>query len=133
MRSLTTITFALLIGLASAWAKPGPQRGLATAGNVLGWIDHYLDGPDPARMPAAYRVLSNFEVMKDPENSGVYVGFLAGVLGADPGCAPQLADEILPLPFADQWLLIEAIAYSDLPDWQDLRTTQLGACRRATS
>jgi hypothetical protein len=32
-------------------------------------------------VPAAYWVPSNFEVMKDPETSGVPVGFFVGIFG----------------------------------------------------
>lgn len=120
MRNLIMLICVLLGGLAAAEAKPGPQPGFAAANDVLGWINRYLDHPDPAGVPAAYRALSKFEVMKDPENSGVYVGFLAGVLGANPGQAPTLVDELLPLPFEDQWVLIEAISYSGVSEWQDL-------------
>jgi hypothetical protein len=120
MRHLACFITASLAMLAPAAASVAPPPGFTTANNVLGWIDSYLDRPDPAGVPAAYKALSNFQTMKDPETSGVYVGFLAGVLGADRRRAPALINKLLPLPFEDQWVLIEAIAYSGLPDWQDL-------------
>lgn len=119
MRYLAVL-FALWIGIGPAWARLSPERGFPSTNSVLGWINRYLEHPDPARVPAAYRALSRFQAIKDPETSGVYVGFLAGVLGANRRRALRLVDEILPLPFEDQWALIEAIAYSDLPDWRKL-------------
>mgnify|MGYP003348626361 CR=1 FL=1 len=57
---------------------------------------------------------------KDPESSGIYVGFIAGVLGANPARADELIAKMLPLPDADQWIAVRAIAYSGLPDWRSL-------------
>ncbi len=53
-----------------------------------------------------------------PEAAGFHVGFLAGVLGADPRKADDLIAKLLVLPAADQWVLVRAIAYSGLPDWK---------------
>lgn len=114
MRHFVFAFLVLLAMLAPVDTQAALQPGFASSNNVLGWMDAYLDHPEPAQVPAAYKALSKFQAMKDPETSGVYVGFLAGVLGADHGRAPALVDEIMPLPFEDQWVLIEAIAYSGL-------------------
>jgi hypothetical protein len=64
--------------------------------------------------------LSKAGALKDPESAGPYLGFLAGVLNANPRRAARLVAQIQPLPFQDQWLLIRAIAYSGLPEWKAL-------------
>jgi hypothetical protein len=66
------------------------------------------------------RALSQHGTIKDPDTSGVYVGFYAGVLGANPSKAWTLIEKTLPLPFEDQWIVIRALAYSGLPQWKDL-------------
>jgi hypothetical protein len=45
---------------------------------------------------------------------------MAGVLHSNPSKARALLEKILPLPFQDQWVVIRAVAYSGLPEWQDL-------------
>ena len=50
------------------------------------------------------------------------MGFIAGVLGANPARATALVPEMLPIAPADHWVLVRAIAYSGLPNWKDLLT-----------
>jgi hypothetical protein len=71
-------------------------------------------------LPAAVRFLSEIGALRDPEAAGFYVGFAAGVLGANPHDAERLVDKMLPLPPADQWFMVRAIAYSGLPAWKSL-------------
>ena len=87
---------------------------------VMRWMKEYRAKPDPRTMPPMIRALSQRGGFKDPEASGLYVGFIAGVLGANPRGAKTLIAATLPLPFEDQWVLIRAVAYSGLPNWQDL-------------
>jgi hypothetical protein len=69
----------------------------------------------------AMKVLSQRGVLRDSDAAGVYVGFLAGVIGARPAEAEGQVGRVLPgLAEEDQWLLVRAIAYSGLPDWKDL-------------
>jgi hypothetical protein len=57
--------------------------------------------------------------LQDSDAAGVYVGFLAGVIGAHPAEADGLIGNVLPaLAEDDQWLMVRAIAYSGLPDWK---------------
>ena len=88
--------------------------------DVVEWIDRYRLKPEPARLPAAVKALSKADALRDPEAAGFYVGFAAGVLGANPDKADELIAKMLPLPDGDQWLAVRAIAYSGLPQWRDL-------------
>jgi hypothetical protein len=88
--------------------------------DVVDWIDSYRMNPEPGRVPAAVRVLSKAGALRDQEAAGFYVGFVAGVLNANPARADELISKMLPLPDADQWLAVRAIAYSSLPDWRDI-------------
>ncbi|HEY4406965.1 MAG TPA: hypothetical protein VGN55_20145 [Xanthobacteraceae bacterium] len=94
---------------------------LATREDVLKWIDGYRNRPDPASVRIPMKVLSQRGVLRDSDAAGVYVGFLAGVIGARPAEAEGQVGRVLPgLAEEDQWLLVRAIAYSGLPDWKDL-------------
>jgi hypothetical protein len=87
---------------------------------VLKWIKNYRAKPAPMTVPGVIQALSQHGTIKDPDSSGVYVGFYAGVLGANPSKAWTIIEKTLPLPFEDQWIVIRALAYSGLPQWRDL-------------
>lgn len=93
----------------------------ASRDDVLQWIDGYRNRPDPGPVRIAIKVLSQRGVLRDADTAGVYVGFLAGVLGARPAEAEGLIGKVLPaLAEEDHWLMVRAIAYSGLPDWKAL-------------
>lgn len=117
---LTAVLFVPLI-LASPPAVAAP-RALepASAEAVLGWINQYRLRPEPHRVPQAIRAAGRAGVFKDPESAGVYVGFLAGFLNANPARAEAAITKILPLPPEQQWAVVRAIAYSGLPQWKGL-------------
>jgi hypothetical protein len=91
-----------------------------TRASVMEWIDTYRAKPDPGRVPAAVRALSKAGALRDAEAAGYFVGFVAGVLGNNPKNAERLVRQMLPLPDADQWFVVRALAYSGLPTWQSL-------------
>jgi hypothetical protein len=63
------------------------------------------------------------QAFKDAESSGPYIGFIAGVLGANPQLAENLTLRMISIEPADHWVLVRAIAYSGLPNWKDLLAT----------
>ncbi len=106
--------------LQAALAAPSPLMNAGGPEAALKWIKNYRSKPDAFAVPKLIRALSQSGAIKEPETSGVYVGFLAGVLGSNPGYAWQLIEKTLPLPFEDQWIVIRALAYSGLTNWKDL-------------
>ena len=96
------------------------QGSEASAEMVLGWINQYRLRPEPHRVPQAIRAAGRANAFKDPESAGVYVGFLAGVLNANPARAETIIEKILPLPPDQQWLVVRAIAWSGLPRWKGM-------------
>src|SRR5215213_2421123 len=117
MRWAVTVLIAILfniapISLAPTTAMPSPLIDLASPDAVLRWINAYRSKPDPAGVPAVVKALSRLGAFKDPESSGAYVGFMAGVIAANPGRAEELITKMFPLPDADQWALVRAIVYS---------------------
>jgi hypothetical protein len=109
-----------MLAAALAPANAIGRIGFTSRTEVMEWMDTYRSKPEPARLPDAVRVLSDGLALRNPESAGYYVGFVAGVLGANPKDAEQLVRRMLPLPAADQWLVVRAIAYSGLPAWQSL-------------
>jgi hypothetical protein len=119
MRWLMAGVFALL-AVSPAAATPLRAADLASTERVTSWISSYRAKPDPNSVPAAMRALSRFGAFNDPERCGVYVGFLAGVIAANPDKAYQLISKMMTMRKQDRWIIVRAIAYSGLPDWKPL-------------
>ncbi len=117
MRRILIPIIALALLQAAIAAPPPANAPWPEAGQR--WIKKYRTKPDPMSVPFVIRALSQRGTLKEPESAGLYVGFLAGVLGANPHHAWTLIEKTLPLPFEDQWILIRAVAYSGLPNWKD--------------
>ena len=118
-----SVAFAIAIALLAMLFVPhahaaAPSEFFSRAA-VIEWIDNYRNKPEPSRLPDA---VTNAEpdpvLLREPETAGYYVGFVAGVFGANPKEAEQLAGKMLPLPPSDQWIVVRALAYSGLPAWK---------------
>ena len=84
------------------------------------WINGYRAAPEPRHLPAAVRAMSTLGVLREVESAGLYIGFAAGVLGANPDTAETLVAKMFPLPPEDQVAVVRAIAWSGLDDWPAL-------------
>lgn len=93
---------------------------LNSAEESLGWIKGYREQPKPDAVPDLVRELARVGAFQEPEAAGVYVGFIAGVIGANPTRAEKLIAEMSGIPDADQWVVVKAIAYSRLGNWRHL-------------
>src|ERR1700684_1782569 len=112
---------ALLLLIAPAGAAVTPEIDpRASLSVVQQWIYNYRAKPDYAHVPAAVRVLFHAQSFKEPENSGIYLGFIAGAIGSNPAKAEQLVTSLFPVAPEDEWVIVRAIAYSGLPDWRNL-------------
>jgi hypothetical protein len=117
--AVCAVAFALA-SAAPASAVPQPNTALMSTDAMLKWINGYRSKPQPDALPVLVRGLSDLQAFKDAETCGAYIGFIAGVLGANPQRAEALIERMLTLPAADQWVLVRAIAYSGLPNWKVL-------------
>jgi hypothetical protein len=110
----------MIVGIFAPPASAALPRNaeFSSADAVARWIANYRARPDPIRLPAAVRALSQLGAFKEPEGAGVYVGFIAGILGANPAKAEELIAKMLSIALADQWVIVRAIAYCGHPDWQ---------------
>ena len=109
------VTLALIAPAAAA--KP-PNAALTSTDGILKWINDYRHKPDPNGLPVVVHALSQLQAFKDAETSGAYIGFVAGVLGANPDRAETIITKMLAIDPADHWMLVRAIAYSGLPHWR---------------
>ena len=119
MRCVTAAILMLaMLGSAAMAAAPKPQ--FASSQDILRWINGYRAKPEPDKLPMAVQAMSRLALFKDQDAFGVYVGFTAGVLGANRDKAEKLVARMFPMPPEDQVVIVRAIAYSGLPDWKDL-------------
>jgi hypothetical protein len=123
-RALAVVVAAVIcniavVATAHASAPPGTMD-LLSSESVLRWINGYRVNPAPDGVPDVVKALSRLGAFKDPEAAGAYVGFIAGVIGANPSSAERLIGQMFPLPAADHWVVVRAIAYSGHPDWRRL-------------
>jgi len=127
LRSTVAGIFAL-VALAIILAAPAPAAAPASAAPpstdaILKWIGDYRHRPDPAGLPVLVHALSQLQAFKDSETCGAYIGFIGGVLGANPARAKGLVAKMLSIAPADRWVLVRAIAYSGLSNWKELLTS----------
>ena len=122
MRSTLAVMLALLVLATPAVnaAPAGKKPEFASTDHILRWINNYRLKPEPAKLPAAVKAMSQLGVFREMDTAGIYVGFMAGVLQTNPRRAEDLISKMYPMPPEDQVAIVRAIAYSDLPEWKDL-------------
>jgi hypothetical protein len=119
-KDMRRVLTALVVAGALAASVAGARADFDNADAVLRWINVYHAKPEPARVPDAVRTLSRVDAFRETENSAVYVGFLAGIIAANPSKADDLLAKMMSIKTEDQWVLVRAIAYSGLPNWKVL-------------
>src|SRR5262245_23275123 len=115
-----TVFLVILALVVPASAAPTHKIEFTSREAILGWIWKYRLKADPARVPGAIKAMSQTGAFKDPDSAGVYIGFIAGVIAANPAHADDLIAKTLPLGPEDEWALARAIAYSGAPEWKEL-------------
>ena len=120
MRTVLLLLTALWALTAVPAESAPPQGKQLTSQDVLKWINSYRAKPDPTRLSEAVRAMSALGLFRDLDQAGIYIGFMAGVIGDNKAIADTLVGKMFPIPPEDQVAVIRAIAYSGLPDWKDL-------------
>ena len=116
MRSFATAITAVFILLFSAPAEARDAR-FATPEQVMQWIHDYRKKPEPSQLPQAVRAMRHHGLLKNQDKAGLFIGFIAGVLGANQAKASKLIAALFPMPAKEQGVIVKAIAYSGLPEW----------------
>jgi hypothetical protein len=112
---------AFLLALAAVgMAVAAPAIQLNSKEGVLAWINAYDPARDFARAPSVMKTASDLGSLSDPESAGMYVGFMAGLIGGNPKNANATIEKLLPMRSADHWSIVRAIAYSGDPNWRGL-------------
>src|ERR1700709_1345341 len=98
---------ALFLLIQPAHAAIAPQIDPSASLSVVQqWIYNYRAKPDYAHVPAAVRVLFHAQSFKEPENSGIYLGFIARAIGANPAQAEELVTRFFPVPPEHECVLV---------------------------
>jgi hypothetical protein len=121
MRLVFVVAAALYApGALAQTVQHPPNDAFRTLESTTAWINNYPRTRDFAHAPLAIRAISAQGGLRDIENSGVYVGFIAGLIGSDPDRAQGVLDKMLPVRSEDEWAVVRGIAYSGLPQWKAL-------------
>ena len=134
MRVAVTLLAALMLAVTAGGAdaqarrtaaqqQPSPQEPPAQPANtqvILKWINGYRHNPEPEKLPPAIKAMSALGLFKDLEQAGLYIGFISGIIAANPERAEKLVSDMFPLPPEDQVIIVRAIAYSGLRGWKEL-------------
>ena len=115
------LAWVLLAPSAASLAAATSQAPvIGTPDQLVRWINAYRQKPKAKLLPAAVRAMQELQLIKDHEQAGIYIGFIAGVLGDNQLMAGKLVEQMFPLGPDGQVVVIKAIAYSGLPEWRDL-------------
>ena len=103
-----------------AAATVRPQTRFATQERLLAWISSYREDPEPDKLPDFVKATARLGLLRNDERSGIYFGFVGGVLADNQTKAEELLGKMFPLRPEDQIIIIRGLAYSGLPNWQAL-------------
>ncbi len=115
--SMTILAALTMLCCGAQAARVTPFASLSSTGN---WINNFRVERRVDVAPLAIRALSLHGGFTEPEAAGVYVGFIAGLIGANPDRADALIAAMFPLREEDHWAIVRGIAYSGHPQWKDL-------------
>ncbi|MEL6299229.1 MAG: hypothetical protein AAFQ45_11740 [Pseudomonadota bacterium] len=114
------LAFCLMAGGANAQVRDAGAPKFRAQEDVLAWINAYRDDPKPNQVPEVVKAMSRMGLFRNLDRGGVYIGFFAGVIGANQLEAERLISETFPLRPEDQVVVIRGIADSGLPTWKTL-------------
>jgi hypothetical protein len=103
-----------------AQVSPAAQSGFTSPDQLMDWISNYRDHKQPWRVPSAVHAMQEYGLFGDEEKAWFCIGFVAGVLGANPKDGPGMIPKMFPMPDKEQAVIIRAIVYSGRPDWREL-------------
>lgn len=126
MFAMAAVLAAALPVPAADAARPLPRKmqssetSFTKAEDVLAFISAYREDKQPKRVSNAVRAMSGLGLLREPEEAGIYIGFIAGVLSENGATARDLVAGMFPMSPEDQVVLIKAVAYSGLAEWKEL-------------
>jgi hypothetical protein len=118
--AITSVVVAAAVEAQPRKRQSEKQHEFTRPDDLLRWINGYRAHPEPNKVPSLVKTASAMGIFRDMETAGVYVGFMAGVIEANPKRAEALVAKMFPLPPEDQVAIVRAIAYSGHPEWKEL-------------
>lgn len=112
----------VIAGLALLYvpAQSAPKSRFKDTKAILRYIEDYRNNKTPQHLPELVKAMSREGLFRDHEQGGIYVGFMAGVIGDNQLEAEKLISGMFPMQPDEQVVIIKAIAYSGLHDWKEL-------------
>ncbi|MFV0369651.1 MAG: hypothetical protein ACK5KM_14450 [Hyphomicrobiaceae bacterium] len=109
-------------GTAPAYAASASRANaeFAKAEHVLAFISSYREEKEQKRIPGMVHAMGQLGMLREPEEAGIYIGFLAGIIRDSGSGARDLIEQMFPMPPSDQVILIKAIVFSERGDWRNL-------------
>ena len=103
--------------------RPTARDRFTTADDVVAFMNGYRAKPEPKLAADALKAMIRLGVFRDGDTSGMHLGFIAGILGANPTTAEAQIAKMFPLPPEDHAVVIKVIALSGLANWKQLLVT----------
>jgi hypothetical protein len=120
-RVAAALLAAFMVFSSMSQGQAAPPEPSPPPDRVLAWIKSYRTKPDYKLLPDAVEALAAGGAFQEPDAAGVFVGFMAGVIGSNPDHAEKLVFKMLAVVKPeDNWAVVRAVAYSGLPDWRNL-------------
>ena len=130
--AISSVAVAATVEAQPRKRQPAPQVEFTRPEDLLRWMNGYRTQPQPDNVPSLVRAASAMGIFRDMETAGVYVGFMAGAIEANPKRAEALIAKMFPLPPEDQVAVVRAIAHSGHPGVEGAaRASSPSACRPA--
>lgn len=120
MRFIGCVAAGLIAFTTTAEAARQTTTEFASLQSTIDWINNYRAEQPISVAPLAIRALSMHGGFREPEAAGVYIGFIAGLIGTNERNARSLIDRMLPVRSEDEWAIVRGIAYSGHPQWRQL-------------
>lgn len=121
LRVAAALLAAFLVFSSASQGRAAPPEPPPPPDRVLSWIKAYRTKPDYKLLPDAVQALAVGGAFQEPDAAGVFVGFMAGVIGSNPDHAEKLTYKMLAVVKPeDNWAVVRAVAYSGLADWRGL-------------
>lgn len=122
-RSVLLIWLVLVgcvMSAASAQLLADERDLFRTREQVLNWISIYREDAEPHKLPAFVKAVARLRLLEDDQRSGIYFGFVGGVLADNQTNAAGFAADMFPLRPENQIIVIRSLAYSGLPQWKKI-------------
>ena len=91
------------------------QAAFHSQGEVLEWMNHYYQKPDPSRVVEAVEYVSQSGLLDKEEASYIFIGFLAGVFHDNPGRVKDWFDTLSNLKTEHLNVVMLGMWYANLP------------------